>query len=540
MYSNYYFLNRLVIEFFKVIIEGNILSAFSQEKDRLIIEFYKDEKYFIEFSTNQSFPYIQLRSKYTRSKKNTLDFFPSLNNSKILNIQIAKGDRVIKIVTSSGDLFFMIRGIKTNVFYYNSNGKSSFNKTEKDELNDLFNELNLLEFTNSFNYPDDELIRNKSVDQLRKHLPGLNKDIILEVKQNAKDPSDEPNCLVDVLKKINNNKPALYFDELNKNIIICFDGFTIYKGYEKEIFDDLFSAFNVFKSQKYFYEREFLIRKSITVFLEKELLKTTNKLNNLKIVIDQDSKEKELKTIAELILINLDKIKPGSNSIKLKNIYDNEFPIVVKLDPKLQPYQNAQTYFDKARSSSLNYSKSKELFLTTSKYFDKLKLIKEKLEISKSIEELESIMKELKLDQIKADDTEFNLADKFKHYLIENKYDVYVGKDSTNNDLLTTKFAKQNDLWFHARAVSGSHVVLRIQNTKEVVPKSVIKNAASLAAYHSKAKTAGLVPVSYTFKKYVVKRKGSPAGQVNLLKEEVVIVKPEIPSNCVFLKDDNI
>lgn len=540
MYRNYYYLNRLVIEFCSVIIDGNILSVFSQEKDRLLLEFYKDEKYFIEFSTNQSFPYIQLRKKYTRSKKNTLDFFPSLNNSKILNIQIAKDDRVIRIAASAGDLYFMIRGNKTNVLYFNKDEKYSFNKIEKDELKNLFNEFSQLEFTNSFNYPDDKLIHNKSIEQLRKHLPGLSKDIILEVKQNAKDAGDESNCLLNILKKINNNHPALYFDEINKSIFIGFEGFSIYKGYHQEIIDDLFTAFNVYKSKKYFYEKEFLIRKRISVFLEKELLKTTSKLNNLKMVIDQGSKEKELKTIAELILINLDKIKPSSNSIELKNIYDKEEPIVIKLDPKLQPYQNAQTYFEKARSSKLNYSKSKELFLTTSKYFDKLKTIRDKLEISKSIEELESIMKELKLDQKKSDNTEFNLTDKFKHYLIENKYDVYVGKDSTNNDLLTTKFAKQNDLWFHARGVSGSHVVLRVQNTKEVVPKSIIKNAASLAAYHSKAKTAGLVPVSYTFKKYVVKRKGSPAGQVNLLKEEVVIVKPEIPSNCMFLKDDNI
>lgn len=91
--------------------------------------------------------------------------------------------------------------------------------------------------------------------------------------------------------------------------------------------------------------------------------------------------------------------------------------------------------------------------------------------------------------------------------MIEGKYDLYVGKDSKNNDLLTTKFAKQNDYWLHARGASGSHAVLRIHNTKEPVPKSVLKKSASIAAFHSKAKTAGIVPVAFTFKKYVVKKK---------------------------------
>ena len=101
--------------------------------------------------------------------------------------------------------------------------------------------------------------------------------------------------------------------------------------------------------------------------------------------------------------------------------------------------------------------------------------------------------------------------------------------------MLTTRFAKQNDFWFHARSVSGSHVVLRIDNTKEVVPKSILKKVASLAAYHSKAKTAGIVPVSYTLKKNVAKRKSQSAGQVSLLKEEVLLVKPEIPSDADYL-----
>jgi predicted ribosome quality control (RQC) complex YloA/Tae2 family protein len=131
-----------------------------------------------------------------------------------------------------------------------------------------------------------------------------------------------------------------------------------------------------------------------------------------------------------------------------------------------------------------------------------------------------------------------DIKSKFKHYVIENKYDVYVGKDSANNDLLTMKFAKQNDYWFHARSVPGSHVILRVLNNKEPVPKNVIKSAASIAAFHSKAKTSGLAPVSYTFKKYVTKKKGMEPGKVALLKEDVLLVKPGIPANCEYVSGE--
>ena len=146
-------------------------------------------------------------------------------------------------------------------------------------------------------------------------------------------------------------------------------------------------------------------------------------------------------------------------------------------------------------------------------------------------------MKELKIKNETRKSQENDIKSKFRQYLLEKKYRVYVGKDSKSNDLLTLKFAKQNDYWFHARAVSGSHVVLKNDNPKEGMPKNILKLAASIAAYHSKAKTAGMVPVSYTQKKYVVKKKGMEAGKVALLKEEILIVKPEINEKCEYLND---
>ena len=123
----------------------------------------------------------------------------------------------------------------------------------------------------------------------------------------------------------------------------------------------------------------------------------------------------------------------------------------------------------------------------------------------------------------------------FRHFLIDNKYHLYVGKDSKNNDLLTLKFAKQNDYWFHARSVSGSHAVLRVDNIKEAIPKSILKKAASIAGFYSKAKTSKVTPVTYTLKKYVVKKKGMEPGKVALLKENVLLVPPEIPIECVII-----
>ena len=95
--------------------------------------------------------------------------------------------------------------------------------------------------------------------------------------------------------------------------------------------------------------------------------------------------------------------------------------------------------------------------------------------------------------------------------------------------MLTTKYARPNDLWFHARGSGGSHVVLRMGTGKGEISRKAREQAASIAAYYSKMKNAKLVPVAMTQRKYVHKRKGSPAGTVTVDRETVIMVPPQLP-----------
>ncbi len=239
-----------------------------------------------------------------------------------------------------------------------------------------------------------------------------------------------------------------------------------------------------------------------------------------------------------MILINLNSIKIGVKETSVEDIYEQNKPIKIKLDEKYSPKKNADIYFDKAKNQRVSLEKSIQLFNDYKIKFDKLKEIENIFLSNDELENYRNIMKELKIKDDNSASPKEEIQSKFKKYLLENKYYIFVGKDSRNNDLLTTKFAKQNDFWFHARSVPGSHVVLRINNSKEVVPKSILKKTAALAAYHSKAKTSGMAPVSFTQKKYVVKKKGMEPGKVALLREEVLIVKPEIPKDCEYISNE--
>ena len=105
-------------------------------------------------------------------------------------------------------------------------------------------------------------------------------------------------------------------------------------------------------------------------------------------------------------------------------------------------------------------------------------------------------------------------------------FKIRVGKNSKNNDKLTFGNAYKEDLWLHVKDAKGSHVLLKYRSDRKF-SKIAIEKAAQLAAYYSKRSTEGLVPVIYTPKKYIRKRKGDPPGLVVVDKEEVLLVEPE-------------
>jgi predicted ribosome quality control (RQC) complex YloA/Tae2 family protein len=106
-------------------------------------------------------------------------------------------------------------------------------------------------------------------------------------------------------------------------------------------------------------------------------------------------------------------------------------------------------------------------------------------------------------------------------------FEVLVGKAASDNDYLTFKVAKPQDLWLHVSGVPGSHVVIRNPDKLPDIPKSVVERAAEFAAYYSKAREArGKVDVHCCWASDVRKARGAPAGEVQLRRFDRVNVYP--------------
>jgi predicted ribosome quality control (RQC) complex YloA/Tae2 family protein len=113
-------------------------------------------------------------------------------------------------------------------------------------------------------------------------------------------------------------------------------------------------------------------------------------------------------------------------------------------------------------------------------------------------------------------------------YALAGGWEALAGKTDADNDLLSLKTARANDLWFHVHGLPGSHVVLRGPEN-EVATNDLIKAAAAIAAWHSKARAAGIVPVSCTEAKNVSKPRGAKPGTVHIKREKTIKVRPALP-----------
>lgn len=543
MYKNYFFLNRLIIEL-NTNLKGFVLTeAYSQEKDKLVLDFQNNNYHkYLLISVSQNLPFIQIRDDYNRAKKNTLDIFPGYLPMQFIDASIADNDRIIRFNFGTFNIYFFLRGKNTNVVLINDENKLSAFKKFNDNEQELINNFSKKKYITGFNIPDfiEGIDYNTISQELDTIYPNLGKDIKKEAvsRSGSSKPEEIIKSIKNVLQEIRDNKVVVFYDNFLNRFVLTVNSFKSFNCNTKAEFNSYLDALNYFLTQKYKYDRVLNLKKIISKNLDQQLARVSGKLNELSHKINEPSKEELYKHYGNLLLTNKYLIKKGLKEIEVPDFLEEGKIIKIKLDDALDGKGNIDRYFEKAKNERQSKISLSELFESLKRKYDDLLKLKNQFESAAKLDDYLTIMDKMNIKPEQGSQSRKDDTPNYKHYIIENKYHLFVGKDSHNNDELTTRFAKQNDYWFHARGVPGSHAVLRVDNTKEVIPKPVLKKAASIAAFHSKAKTSRLAPVAYTLKKYVTKRKGMEPGKVSLLKEDVLLVKPEIPENCEFISNE--
>lgn len=265
--------------------------------------------------------------------------------------------------------------------------------------------------------------------------------------------------------------------------------------------------------------------KNITRRLDIILKKDKSKVKKLHKQLDKTDVMNKYNLYGELLTTYMSKIQHGSSSITLTNYYNNE-DVTIKLNPEYSPSLNAQSYYKKYRKlqNSIPHIKQ-QLELTTNEinYLDSVLASLEYVDI----EDVDGIVDELiQSGYIKKKKKNARRKRKKKvgeNFQTTNGIEITVGKNNLENDQLTMKLSQKNHYWFHVKDIPGSHVILKTSTPDE---ESIVQ-AATIAAYYSKARDSSKVPVDYVQIKHIRKPNGAKPGFVIFEGQKTVLVDPD-------------
>lgn len=406
-----------------------------------------------------------------------------------------------------------------------NNEKKDFNTSTFDDFYNIINSSNKrvsLEISNNF------------IGISKCEIKAILKELEIEDASNItlNDCKKIYTCIKEMLKELKNSQLDLVANKFVENQK---EDYYIFKGNGK---DNLQINFFIddFYSEKEEKEKIKSLKNDLLKIVLNKVKKLENKLEGMNNKIEECKKIELYKLYGELLTTNLYKM-PNYNieNFTVENYYDNNKEITIPLDVKLSPSANTKQYFKKYRklqNTKTIVQKQKELVINEIEY---LESIVYEINNSYNIEELEDIYEEIKeitqenqskgLNKKKEKKLEKNMPSEYKI----DGFTIYVGKNNKQNDFLTCKLARNNDMWFHTKDIHGSHVVLKLDKSIKKVPDSIIYRCATIAAYYSKAKMSQNVPVDYTYIKYVKKPNGAKPGMVIYTDNKTLYVNPKEP-----------
>ncbi|MDQ0914135.1 NFACT family protein [Paenibacillus sp. V4I5] len=264
-------------------------------------------------------------------------------------------------------------------------------------------------------------------------------------------------------------------------------------------------------------------------FLHNEANKNVKKLEKLQETVDDSKEADKYRILGELLTASLHMIKRGDREVEIINYYDEDQALIkIKLDPLLNPSENAQRYFKKYTKMKNSTAIVEEQIAQTHQEITYLNSLLQQLSVA-SLTDIEEIRDELMEQGYVRDRNKKQRKKKKKDkpalacYLSSEGVPIYVGKNNTQNEYLTNRLASSMDTWLHTKDIPGSHVVIRSDSFSE----TTLLEAAQLAAYFSQAKHSSQVPVDYTAIKHVHKPNGSKPGFVIYVNQKTLFVTPD-------------
>lgn len=260
--------------------------------------------------------------------------------------------------------------------------------------------------------------------------------------------------------------------------------------------------------------------------------------------LQQSDTADEHRQQADLLMAYLHQWEPGMKSISLLDFETNK-PVTISLSPEKNAIQNAQALYKRHQKLKRARHAVEPLLKEVQgeiHYLEQVEAALTQLDTYSTPEDLQTLQ-EIREELIGQKYLEApaqrsrDLPDVSQPYRYQTPsgFELLIGRNNRQNDLLTFRTAGDYDLWFHTQEIAGSHVLMRLQAGG--VPEEVdLQFAADLAAHYSRARLSDQVPVVYTQPKYVYKPKGAKPGMAIYKQERIIWGRPQQGRN--YLMED--
>ena len=241
----------------------------------------------------------------------------------------------------------------------------------------------------------------------------------------------------------------------------------------------------------------------------------------------------EFRRKGELLRVHHQRIGRGLAEVTVPDYYaEAGRPLTIALDPALSVDANAERYFKQARKVKRGLPVIERRLGETEGELKEWESALDRVIQAETAEAVDRAKTAHRLERLEPPPLKPPPRDEGaarcepRRYLSTDGREILVGRSSAGNEHLTFRLARPHDLWLHVEGYGGSHVVVR--NPKgQTVPPRTLREAAMLAAFFSKARNAGKVPVHYTAARFVRRAKRAKPGTVLITQEKTIVVRPD-------------
>ena len=525
MHTNYYFLRQLAPALTERLRGYRVAVCFSQEKDELVIGLTDGGKEFwLKAQLGANFPALALPETFQRARANSVDLFPDLLGEQVETVVPWPQDRVLQFNFRSGArLVFKLYGPRPNAIF----------RPAPDAPAQLFQQKLLadaeLKPQPTPSAPSTKFDQSAVQTPTQAKLPPPLADLplrYLRIQSYDLAPPETKTRLVNqVLAQL--EKPAHYY-------LIQLDGRTrlslLPLGDILETLPgpDPVAALRRFVPMALGRRALEMETRQLRQLLERRANEATTAAAHARQRLHALAHEAGYRHTADLIMANLHAIPAGATQIEVEDFYTGAAR-VIKLKRNEKPQLTAENLYRKGKNQQIEERQLTErIARREAEVFAALERLEE-LDAQPALAELRGLRTWRKQHGLDPAPAAGKAATELPFRVFEDRgFTILVGRNAANNDLLTQKYAHKDDLWLHAKDVTGSHVVIR-HRAGQPVPEPVVEHAAQLAGWYSRRQHDSLCPVTVTPKKFVRKPKGALPGQVVVERERVVLVKPGNP-----------